>query len=142
MGKKEFTLRQNGNDRKISVEDIRSTAEKSSNEASVLLIKFSGINDPETAKYLTGAELVMDRVNAVPLKQGEYYIEDLIGLRLEADGQTLGHICGMVEGGGGDMAEVKLPNGDKKFIPFRDEFIGKVDIEAGTAVLLHRWILE
>ena len=107
------------------------------------MIRFAGVDSPEAAAALKGAEIIVPRENAAPLKEGEFYVEDLKGLEVvNTEGITLGHILSMVEGGGGDLAEVKLPSGAKCFAPFRKEFFGEVNFEEGKIVLLEPWILD
>jgi 16S rRNA processing protein RimM len=114
-----------------------------------LLIKFEGIDSPESAKTLTGAELIGDRSQAAPLKDGEFYIEDLKGLEVVAasaepvlNAEVLGHITDILEGGGGELAEIKLLSGESKLVPFRKEFFGDISMEKRQVVLLEQWILE
>jgi 16S rRNA processing protein RimM len=107
-----------------------------------LLMKFRGIDSPEAARILRGAEILVDREDAAPLRPGEYYIEDLKGLELYAGTEVLGVITGILEGGGGNLVELHLVNGETRLVPFRDEFIGEVDIKGRRAELLQRWILE
>jgi 16S rRNA processing protein RimM len=108
-----------------------------------LLMKFRGINTPEAAKTLTGAELVVDRAHAAPLKAGEFYIEDLRGITVTLrTGAPVGEITDVLEGGGGFLVEVRLPSGDLRFVPFRNEFFGEISPENRKAVLLEGWILE
>ena len=116
---------------------------------SFILMRFKGINSPEAAKTLTGAEVIADRANATPLKQNEFYIEDLKGLKLitaspdsPSREEVIGHITDIIEGGGGDLAEVRLLSGAIRLVPFRNEFLGDISIEEGKAVLLEKWILE
>jgi 16S rRNA processing protein RimM len=130
----------------------RDGTEKTMNiEASSLVlpqvaIKFAGIDGPEAAKTLGGAELIAGREQASPLKPGEYYVEDLRGLAVIAgdsqNGGILGHITDIVEGGGGDLVEIRLSTGEFKFVPFRNEFFAPVDLKSGRVRLLERWILE
>jgi 16S rRNA processing protein RimM len=109
-------------------------------------LKFKGIDTPEDAKTLSGAELVAGREQASPLKKGEYYIRELRGLEVVLDpsggAETLGHITDILEGGGGNLAEVKLLTGETRLVPFRNEFFGEVNLETHTIALLNRWILE
>jgi 16S rRNA processing protein RimM len=108
-----------------------------------LAIKFRGIDSPEAAKALGGAELLADRAHAAPLGEGEYYVEDLRGMAVaDAGGTIYGDILDVVEGGGGDLIEIRLPSGEAKFVPFRTEFFGEIAVESRRVVLLTPWILK
>ena len=115
---------------------------------SVVLMRFAGINSPEAAKTLGSAELLADREQASPLRAGEFYVEDLKGLAVVEpssqglDGAIVGHITDIMEGGGGDLAEIRLNNGELKLVPFRREFFSGIDPEKGRVVLQNLWILE
>ena len=108
-----------------------------------LLMRFAGIDSPEAARLLNGAEIIVDREYAAPLKEGEYYVEDLKGLEVvTTEGQLLGHISDVLEGGGGQLVELLLPSGEKKLAPFRNEFFGELRLGEGKIVLLEPWVLE
>lgn len=112
---------------------------------SAFTVKFQGIDSPEAAKALKGAELIAPRDQAAPLEENEFYIEDLKGLSVvlgTLKGETLGTVQDILEGGGGQLVELKLNSGDQRLVPFRDEFFGEVDLHAGKMVLRERWILE
>jgi 16S rRNA processing protein RimM len=145
---KKAVLRKNGEEKEYAVEEAFSRP---------LSLKFAGIDSPEAAKLLGGAEIVAGREEAAPLHEGEFYIEDLKGLtvyaakadpeRKSAVGQppereAVGQITDVVEGGGSFLAEITLVSGEKRLVPFRNEFFGSVDPELGRAELLVRWILE
>lgn len=109
----------------------------------VLAMKFRGIDSPEAAKTLTGAELIAGRDHAAPLGEGEYYVEDLRGMTVvDAAGTVYGEILDVVEGGSGGLAEIRLPSGEAKFVPFRKEFFGEIAVESRRATLLTPWVLE
>jgi len=108
-----------------------------------LLLRFSGIQSPEAAKALKGAEVIVDREYAAPLKEGEYYVESLKGLEVvNAAGESLGRVADVVEGGGGELLEITLIDGEAHLAPFRKEFFGDVNLEEGKITLLEPWILE
>ena len=116
-------------------------------EGRYFYLKLSGINSPEAAKKLTGAEIIVPRAAAAPLKKGEYYIEDLKGLKVTASspsgsGEVLGVIADVLDGGNGSLVEVKLLSGEARLIPFKNEFFGEIDLENGSAELLDRQVLE
>jgi 16S rRNA processing protein RimM len=153
---KKAVLRKNG-------EEVEHTVEAAFSQP--LSLKFAGIDSPEAAKLLGGAEIIAGREEAAPLREGEFYIEDLKGLAVYAaktaperavPGQTpegtvperspeneiVGHISDIVEGGASFLAEVTLVSGEKRLVPFRNEFFGPVDLVPGRIELLLRWILE
>jgi len=123
-------------------EETWDVAETVSQEGTVL-IRFAGIDNPENAALLNRAEIIAPRENAAPLKEGEFYVEDLKGLEvIDREGKALGHIVAITEGGGGNLAEVKLLSGTKRLAPFRKEFFGDVDLEEGKIVLLESFVLD
>jgi 16S rRNA processing protein RimM len=135
----EVLLRRNGLERIYQIEAKIPAA-------SSLAVKFKGIDTPEAVKLLTGAELLVDRADAAPLREGEFYVEDLRGMEVTAERAegplVLGHITDVVEGGGGDLVEIRLTSGKLRFIPFRKEFFGTIDCESRRAALLTEWILD
>ena len=108
-----------------------------------LLLRFSGVQNPEAAITLKGAELIVGQEYAAPLKEGEYYVENLKGLEVvNLSGESLGRVADVIEGGGGNLLEIALPGGEIHLAPFRKEFFGDVNLEEGKITLLEPWILE
>ena len=133
---KNVTLRQG------EKEETREVAEAVS-QGNTLLVRFAGIDSPEAAGLLIGAEIIAGREYAAPLKEGEFYVEDLKSLEVvSGKGEMLGQIIDVVEGGGGNLAEIRLLSGETRFAPFRNEFFGDVDLQKGKITLLKPWILE
>lgn len=144
---KEVTLRQGDLQREAKVESV-------SLGNAIAYVKFVGIDsDTEIQKY-NRWQILVPRKYCKPLKKDEWYIEDLRNCSLvyenKDDPATLdaptvvGTITDVLEGGGGYLLEVSLSEScDRKvLVPFRNEFIGKVDIKNGTVQLMHLWILE
>lgn len=106
-------------------------------------LAFEGYESPEKARALTGLELFAPRENASPLGTNEWYIHDLVGLKLMLGGGSVGEVLGVLEGGADPLLEVRVAaSGVQVLVPFRSEFIGEVDCEAGTMELLAGWLLE
>lgn len=128
---------------RLEIETIRTTSIPP-------LVKFRGVDTPEAAKVFAGAEILIPRDKACPLGAGEWYVSDLCQCVLVQNGVSVGLITGVMEGGESDLLEVTLSDGavpgvsggEKRFVPFRKEFVGKVDMKAKTVELMHRWILE
>jgi 16S rRNA processing protein RimM len=117
-------------------------AEEFAGSGPSLRVRFRGIGSPEAARGLTGAEILVDREHAAALAPGEYYVEDLKGLAVTGPGgETLGRVTDLIEGGGGQLLEMQLPGGELRLVPFRSEFWGEVDIEAGRVALIAPWVL-
>jgi len=150
----EVTLRKGDTEKLFTVESVEGCI-------SNLLLKFKGIDNYEDAEKYLNWEIVVPRDKACPLKEGEFYIEDLKQCALiysEQDGCAektapieIGTITSVMEGGAGYLLEVSLSesfagyggnNSKTRLIPFNNEFIGVVDIERKTAQLMHLWILE
>jgi 16S rRNA processing protein RimM len=138
---KSVTLRLNGEERRFNIEESTAIPPAAA-------IRFAGYDSPEAAQKLRGAELVVGREEAAPLRAGEFYVEDLKGLAVFAAADSaagavcVGHIANIIEGGGGDLAEIRLENGEMKLVPFRKEFFSGIDMEKRQATLNNLWILE
>ena len=131
------------NDGKERILQIEESAPASGKAAETVLMRFKGIDSPEAAKTLNGAQLLAGRDQAAPLGKGEFYIEDLKGLPVTTEnGEIIGSITDIIEGGGGELAEIKLSGGEKRLVPFRKEFFAEISPEKGRIVLQNLWILE
>jgi len=133
---KSIVVSKDGRERTLRIEEVMLASPN-------VLMRFEGIDCPEKAKSLTGARLIAGRDQAAPLNDGEFYIEDLKGLTITAEsGETIGVIIDIIEGGGGELAEIKLSGGGKRLVPFRKEFFSEISPQESRAVLKNLWILE
>jgi 16S rRNA processing protein RimM len=82
------------------------------------------------------------RLQASPLKSGDYYIADLVGCDLTWHGERIGSVLSILESGEASLLEIGLSAGRKVLVPFRKEFIGAVDTKNRNLELLVDWILE
>lgn len=100
-----------------------------------LLIKLAGVDSPEVAKKWRGWEIAVPRESASPLGADEYYLADLVGLRVVFDGSLRGTVAAILEGGKTALLEVVLPEGERRIVPFQSEFVSDVDLEGETLTL-------
>lgn len=110
-------------------------------------VAFQGYDSPEKARDLTGLEIYLPRSKASPLRKDEWYIADLVGLRVVADKVTLGSVQGVLEGGADPLLEVRVDPASgypahTALVPFRKEFVGDVRLDSGDLELLAPWLLE
>jgi 16S rRNA processing protein RimM len=134
---KSVRLRKDGKERLLDVEETTVILP-------ALAMHFAGYHSPEAVKDLQGAELLVAREGAAPLQAGEFYVEDLKGLEVLAfdTGQVVGQLVNIIEGGGGDLAEIRLSSGELKLVPFRKEFFSGIDPEKKQMMLGNLWVLE
>jgi len=105
-------------------------------------LKFVGVDSPELAKALSGAEIMVPRELGAHLAADEWYIADLIGLKMvDDDANYLGEVISVISSSD-EILEVLTPDGSRFMVPFRTEFVGEPDIENGTLVLNALWIME
>lgn len=117
------------------VESVRATHQ-------AILMKLEGVDTPEAAATLRGAEIVVRRRDAAPLEPGEYYYGDLEGLIVTFNGESIGRIAAILESGAHPLLEVTLVEGGNALIPFADQFFGPVDLAAGRIELIDGAVLE
>ena len=96
----------------------------------MVLIKFKDIETVEQAELLRNSYLFVDRESEKPLKEGTYYIVDLIGLEVYTDeGELLGNVDDIYNTGSNDIYVVKNELGKQILLPGIKEVIKKVDLE-------------
>lgn len=102
----------------------------------MVILKLEEIPDRNAAELMRQKELYVDRQDAIPLEEGEYYVADLIGLTVkEEDGTVLGELSDVLQTGANDVYEVKRPQGKDVLIPVIPLCVKKVDLEAGTVTV-------
>ena len=83
-----------------------------------VIAHLEGYDNPEDAMILRGKDLLIDRSDALPLAEGQYYIPDLIGMRVVTeDGKELGILDDVLQTGANDVYEVRLHEGGEVLIP-------------------------
>jgi 16S rRNA processing protein RimM len=105
-------------------------------------VRFQGLDTPEAARSLVGAEILVPRSAAAPLAPGQCYVVDLVGGALLHEGREVAKILSIVEGGQYDFFESELADGRVVLVPYSKEFIGDVDVPNRRVQLLKDWILE
>ncbi len=97
-----------------------------------VILGFEGIDRIEDTERLRKKELYIDRKDAMPLEEGEYYIPDLIGMTVTDDtGEVLGELKDVLFTGANRVYSVKMENGKDLLIPAIPDCILSIDPEAG-----------
>ena len=96
----------------------------------MVLLKLEGIENPEQGELLKNAYLEIDREDAIPLEEGQYFIVDLIGLEVYTDeGKLLGKVDDIYNTGANDIYVVKDELGKQILLPGIKDVIKEVKLE-------------
>ena len=114
--------------------DILLTIKSVAHMRTTVLIYFEGCDDMSAAEKLKGKKLYFKESDAPPLEDGEYYILDLIGLRVVTeDGEALGVISDVLQTGANDVYFVSPSEGGKDIlIPAIKQCVLDIDIKGGA----------
>ena len=98
-----------------------------------VILKFKGLDNINDIEKYRQKSLYVTRKNAVRLQRDEYFIADLIGLKLQdEDGKELGTVKDVIETGANDVYEVEMADGKSLLLPAIKQCILNVDVENGT----------
>ena len=96
----------------------------------LVILKFKGIDSINDVALYKGAELYIPREEGQELGEGEYYIADIIDIRVVTDtGEELGTVRDVMETGANDVYIVRRRGMKDLLIPATEECILDVDIE-------------
>lgn len=95
-----------------------------------VILKFKGYDTPEDIEKYRKKSLLVHRNDALELRENEYFIADLIGLKVETDDdEKLGELTDVIQTGANDVYVVKMPDDKEVLIPAIKQCIRSVDIE-------------
>lgn len=96
------------------------------------VLKFRGYDNMDEVEKFRRKSLFVPRENAVRLGKDEYFIADLMGLKvLDEKEQEIGVLREVIETGANDVYAIDLKDGRELLIPAIKQCILAVDVEAG-----------
>lgn len=100
-----------------------------------IIAKFSGVDSVGEAERLIGSSIFVHTTELEPLRDDEYFMEDLIGLKVVLEsGDEIGSIIDIQETGGTDLLIVEK-GGKELLIPFARSICRTIDL-AGRIVVI------
>ena len=94
------------------------------------ILKFKGIDNINDIEKYKGKSLLVDRENAVRLRKDEYFIADMIGIKVfTEDGKEFGTLKDVIETGANDVYAIETEEYGEVLVPAIKQCILDVDIE-------------
>ncbi len=108
---------------RISVE-VRST------NKDMLIAHIENINSREDAEKISKIDLYINRDSMPDLEEDDFYIEDLVGMRVVDDSnEHVGEVVDVRNFGAGDVLEIKfLKEGKKEYMAFTKKNFPTIDV--------------
>jgi 16S rRNA processing protein RimM len=94
------------------------------------LIRFNEVEGRKAASRLTNGHLLLPRSQRGHLPQGQYFIDDIIGLAVEDEsGHILGQVVDIIQTGSNDIYEIRGEGTRELLLPACREVILNIDLE-------------
>jgi len=111
--------------------------------AEAVLITLAGIGSREDAEALKGATVLVHREDLPPPAEGEWFQGDLVGLEARTpEGTPLGKVTEVWNTGPVPVLVLEGAGPEPLMVPFVDEFVPEVDLQAGVLVVRPPEMLE
>jgi 16S rRNA processing protein RimM len=115
-------------ERRLEVQSARSGG-------GAMLVKFAGIDDRDAADRLRGARVLVDREALPEPADGEYYLVDLLGARVEDPSGCVGEVVEVRVHASVDAVVIRTQAGELVEQPLAEPWIDVIDV-AGRLVRL------
>lgn len=97
-----------------------------------VILKFKGFDNINDMEKYRQKSLFVTRKNAVRLSHDEYFIADLLGLKvLNESGEKIGILRDVMETGANDVYVIDMTDGRELLLPAIKQCILEVDVEQG-----------
>lgn len=124
---KEVILVQGKNEKTVEIESVKFFK-------NMVILKLAGYDDRDSVEKLRQCSLFVPREKAVRLKEDEYFIADLMGLKVldgDAEDAELGTLEDVMETGANDVYVIRLLDGRELLLPAIKQCILEVNVEEG-----------
>lgn len=102
-----------------------------------VILKFKGYDSINDIEKYKNAKLLVPREKAVKLQKDEYFIADLIGMKVVTeDGTPFGVLKDVLETGANDVYIVDTEDGKEVLLPAIKECVRNIDME-NTTITVH-----
>ena len=95
----------------------------------LVIVKFKGIDNINEIEKYRQCALLVDREEAVDLQEDEYFIADLLGMEVYADGEHFGNLKDVMETGANEVYVIESEKHGEVLLPAIHDCILSVDTE-------------
>jgi len=100
------------------------------------LVKFSGMNHINDVEKYKGCDLLVDHEDLGELDEHEFYYYEIIGCNVVSeDGQEIGTVKEILETGANDVWVIERPGQKDALIPYIEDVVKVIDVEAKSIVI-------
>ena len=118
-----------GNEQTLTLAEVRSGPRGD------LIVSFEDVSGRQRAEHLVGSAVFVRREDLEPPGEGEYFQGDLVGLKaFDEAGEELGTVAEVWSTGPVPNLVIRGVVGEL-IVPFADEFVPKVEMEAGRVIV-------
>ena len=98
----------------------------------MVILKFKGLDNMNDVEKFRQKSLYVTRANAVRLRKDEYFIADLIGIKVyDEEDKELGELEDVMVTGANDVYVIKMTDGRELLLPAIKQCILEVDVPEG-----------
>ena len=122
----------------LEKEGVRSlrTMESVKQLKGMVALKLSGIDSVEEAEKIRNADLLIRRDQSSPLKEGQYFIGDLLDLlAVREDGTEVGTVEDVLKTGANSVLVIKKKDGKELLLPVIPDCVLSVDSDEGIMTI-------
>lgn len=101
----------------------------------VVLLLVEGVASPEEAALLRGMGVYAHRDHLPPLEEEEFYLDDLLGMKVVVDGRAAGEVEEVLELPSHPVLTVRRPEQASVMVPLVPAFLDRVEVETLTVHL-------
>lgn len=98
----------------------------------IVILKFREFSNINEVEGLRKCDIMVTREHALPLKEGQYYLCDVVGAEVvEEDGSHIGTVTEVIETGANNVFVIRTEEGKEVLFPVIPDCIKEVDTERG-----------
>lgn len=126
----DYFLIEGNKDTKYEVEKVRQIS------PSLFVFKLKGYDSIESIEFLINKNIYVPREEAFELDEGEYYVADMIGLKVyDTKNNYIGELNDVLKYAANDVYVIKSGEGKEFLIPAIEKYVPSIDIDSNTMVI-------